>query len=286
MHAPRWVIVVGALLAAGRVRAGLPEPRFPFPEMNIAAQRAMLQQARPAPGPYAAGLGTMGAPVASIPLAPVLDRVRTAKTEFRAGTAEVHVFGGKSRNKKNWFVGFATDGGDTQFRNGRKMIHWALLNRTVRLELGGRRYSAHVDGKVTDKMHSVLVVEAEDKAEPKRSWTVEQLADAAYETGVPVTISGKEYRLMYTRDFDEDGDGEFAGYAADRSITLMTREGGKLIGYHWFEREIPRDAILVSKPKAVGADESKDGAFVVGLRVTPAGTLELYSPAGAGVAAN
>lgn len=285
MHAPRWVVVAGALLAAGSARAGLPEPAFPLPEMNIAAQRALLQQARPAPGPYAAGLGSMGAPAASIPLAPILDRIRTTRASFRAGDATVRVFGDKSRNKKNWFVGFAVDGGEAQFRNGRKMIHWGFLKRTVHLELGGRRYSAYVAGKLTDKIHSELIVEADDKSEPRRSWTAEQLADAAYDTGAPVSIAGKEYRLMYMRDFDEDGDGEFAGYAEDRSITLMTREGGKLIGYHWFEREIPRDSILVSRPKAVGADEAGDGALTIGLRLTPDGALEIYAPAGAAVAA-
>jgi hypothetical protein len=166
------------------------------------------------------------------------------------------------------------------------MIHWGFLNRTVHLELAGKRYSAYLAGKITDKMHSELVIEADDKSEPRRSWTVEQLADAAYETGVPVTLAGKEYRVMYTSDFDENDDGEFAGYAADRSITLMTREGGKLIGYHWFERELPRDAILVSHPKAVGADESRDGGLTLGLRLSPQGALELYTLAGAAVASN
>ncbi len=83
---------------------------------------------------------------------------------------------------------------------------------------------------------------------------------------------------MYTRDFNEDERGDFGGYTGDRSITLMTREGDKLIGYHWFEREIPGDRILVSTPKVAGADASRPGSFTVGLRLS-AGALEIYSPA-------
>lgn len=295
MTAARWSLIVGALLSAGRARAEPAEAAVHGAEaafFGAAAPVADLARARadafrPPPGAsYAVLPGTLGAPLAAVPLAPILDRVRSTRAAFRAGTATVHVFGGKSRNKKDWFVGFAVEGGDAQFRNGRKMIHWALLNRTVRFAVGGRKYSSFVDGKITDKMHSVLVVRPEDKSEAESRWTAQELADDAFDTGIPVTIGGREYRLLYTRDFDQGDDGEFAGYASDRSITLMTREGGRLIGYHWFEREIPSDSILVSSPRAVGADSSGEGALTVGLRRAPGGTLEIYSLAGARVASN
>ena len=185
-------------------------------------------------------------------------------------------FGGKSQNKKNWFVGFAPDGGVVQFYNGRKMLHWGPLRRTVHFVIDGRKYSAIFEGKLTDKMASRLTVEPEDKREPASSWTVQDLSEAAYAAGFPVAIGRKEYRLFYTRDFNEDEHGEFAGYTGDRSITLLTREGGVLVGYHWFEREIPSAGILVSAPKAVGADDARAGALTVGLRLND-GALEIYS---------
>jgi hypothetical protein len=227
---------------------------------------------------YAVVPGAYGAPLLSIPLAPLLDGVRSTKATFRAGDVVVHVFGGKSQNKKNWFVGFMPEGGEAQFRNGRKMIHWVMLNRTVHFEIAGRKFSAWVEGKLTDKMNSRLFVGPEDKSAAPSSWTVSQLSDFSWDAGFPVSLDGKEYRLMYTRDFNEDEKGEFSAYTGDRSLTLMTREGGKLVGYHWFEREIPSDRVLVSTPKAVGADGASAGTFTIGLRLA-AGALELFPAA-------
>ncbi|HXT02078.1 MAG TPA: hypothetical protein VN915_15485 [Elusimicrobiota bacterium] len=278
------LVALGALLAAivplsaVPASAGLPEFSASVEGLNFAAAQAIPQS------PPAWEAFSSGAQLQSIPLAPLLDGVRLTKGTFRAGGLVVHVFGGKSQNKKNWFVGFMPEGGEAQFRNGRKMIHWMMLNRTVHLVIAGRKYSAYVEGKVTDKMASRLVVVPEDRSETKSSWSVQELADFAYDAGAPVVLGGKEYRLMYTRDFNEDDKGEFAGYTGDRSITLMTREGGKLVGYHWFEREIPADRVLVSNPKAVGAEAAGAGSLAIGLRLV-AGTLELYSAAPAAVAA-
>lgn len=272
MKAPLAVLL---LLASARAWSATAEFGYSVPAAAFQAQRA--RQIRPAPGePFAVEPGALGAPVASVPLAALLDNVRTTKATFSAGGATVHVFGGKSRNKKNWFLAFVVDGQEARFYNGKKLLHWTFIKRTVHLELNGRRFSTYVNGKATDKIHSEIIVEPEGGG-ARSLWTAETLADDAYAAGAPVTFKGREYRLLYSRDFDENDDGEFAGYAADRSITLMTRENGKLIGYHWFEREIPRDSILVSHPKAVGADESKDGGLTIGLRLSPAGALELYS---------
>ncbi|MFI5347185.1 MAG: hypothetical protein ACHQ51_12500 [Elusimicrobiota bacterium] len=276
-RAPRWVVVAGLLLAAGR--AGAVSSDIAALGIDFSAVRAM--PLRPATGAaFLIEPSAAVAPLQTVPLAPLLDRVRSGRIVFRSGAATVHVFGGKSQNKKNWFVGFTVEGGEAQFRNGRKMLHWAFMNRTVHFQIGARKYAAYLEGKATDKLHSRVVVEPEDRSEPKSSWTVQEIADDSFDAGAPVVIGGREYRLLYTRDFNEDEDGEFSGYTGDRSISLMAKENGKLIGYHWFEREIPADRVLISTPKAVGADESRAGTLTVGLRLN-AGALEIYPASGA-----
>jgi hypothetical protein len=275
-RAPRWVVIAGLFLAAGR--AGAVSPELADFQFDFTAVRAM--PLRPAPGAaFSVEAASFQAPLQSIPLAPILDRVRMGRIVFRSGNSLVHVFGAKSQNKKNWFIGFEAAGGEAQFRNGRKMLHWAFMNRTVHFQIGSRKYSAYLEGKATDKMHSVVVVQPEDPLEPKSSWTVQEIADDSFDAGTPIAIGGREYRLLYTRDFNEDGDGEFGGYTGDRSITLMAKENGKLVGYHWFEREIPSDRVLISTPKAVGMDDSRAGAMTVGLRLN-AGVLEFYPATG------
>jgi len=274
------LLALGALLAAVPASAGLGEFSAAVEGLNFAAVRA-IPQAPPAAAEGAAPAACAAASC-SIPLAPLLDGVRATKATFRAGNVVVHVFGGKSQNKKNWFVGFMPEGGEAQFRNGHRMIHWVMLNRTVHFEIAGRKYSSWIEGKVTDKMNSRLIV-ADDKSGERSSWTVSQLSDFAYDAGYPLVLAGKEYRLMYTRDFNEDDKGEFAGYTGDRSISLLTREDGKLVGYHWFEREIPGDRVLVSTPKAVGAESANAGTVSFGLRLG-GGRLELSAISGAAVA--
>jgi predicted lactoylglutathione lyase len=265
------LLVLGSLLAAGPASAGLPEFSTAVEGLDFAAARA-IPQGPPAAAAAAAVAASCDGASCAIQLAPLLDGVRATKATFRAGNVVVHVFGGKSQNKKSWFVGFMPEGGEAQFRNGHKMIHWMMLNRTVHFEVAGRRFSAWIEGKVTDKMNSRLVVAAESGE--RSSWTVQQLSDYAFDAGERVVLAGKEYRLMYTRDFNEDDNGEFAGYTGDRSLSLLTRQDGKLIGYHWFERDIPIDRILVSRPKAVGADSASAGTLAFGLRLS-GGVLDL-----------
>lgn len=285
---PLWALVLVAGLTAGRAWAVPAESAAlageatflrsaSLPGLDFTEIRAMARQPPPAE-PSTVPVGTYGPPAASIPLAPLLDAIRGMKTTFRAGDVVVHVFGGRSQNKKNWFVAFAPEGSDEEWRNGRKMLHWALLSRTVHFEIAGRRYASYLQGKVKDRMQSLIVVEPEDKSEPRSSWPLQELSEAAYATGLPVTIAGREYRLHYMRDFNEDDRGEFAGYSGDRSITLTTRLGDKFVGYHWFEREIPGDAILVSTPKLLGADESPVSPLTLGLRLNQAGELEIHVP--------
>lgn len=266
MKAPRWIVLLAALAAVSPARAAEFAASMGGLGFSFQLSRAMPQMPAPA-----------AAPAARIPLAPLLDNVRGTRAAFRARNgAVVHVFGDKSVNKKNWFIGFAEESApDAQFRQGKKMLHWMVLKRTVHFDLGGTRYDAWIEGKATDKMHSVVVVEPSDHRGPRATWTVQELTDDAYDAGYPVTLAGREYRLLYTRDFDEDVNGEFSGYTGDRSITLLTKEGGSVAGLHWFEREIPRDRVLVTTPKLNGADDARAGTTVLGLKLDGS-TLELY----------
>jgi hypothetical protein len=282
-------MIAAAAFAAGRAWAGPAELSAALgrsellqaaPAFDFAAARA-VQQRPPADTAILGAPGAYGAPIRTIPLAPLLDAVRETKATFRAGNVVVHVFGGKSENDKNWFVEFAPEGAGAQFFKGSKMIHWSIvLNGTAHFEIAGRKYSAYIQGKAkpSERMQSVLIVQPDDKSEPQSRWTIQEITDDYYAAAEPLSIGGKEYRLTYTRDFNEDGNGDFSGYTADRSIVLMTCEGGNTIGYHWFEREIPRDRILVSTPKAVGVDDETAGKLTVGLLVNPAGALEVYAP--------
>jgi hypothetical protein len=230
------------------------------------------------PGPRVLPPGSLGRPAAVAPLPSLLDNIRRTAAAFRAGSATVRVFGAKSANRNNWFVGFAEDGGDAQFRDGRAMIHWYFIKRTQRVEFGGRGYSVYIDGSVTDHLASRLVVKPDDRSEGRSSWSIRELSDDAYAAGWPVTLGGREYRLLYSRDFDEDARGEFAGYDGGRSIVLMWRDGGGYHAYHWFQREIPSGRVLVTSPAAAGADGLAPGSVTLGLSLTPSGALELYGP--------
>lgn len=216
-------------------------------------------------------------PAATVRLSSILDNVRRTSAKFDTGQDVVHVFGDKSQNKNEWFIGFAPENADAQFYKGKKVLRWwPVFRGSVNFEVGGRKYKAQLDGSLTNRMGSKLVVEAEDGRQ-KVSWTIAQLSKAAFEAGSPVTISGREFRLLYSQNFDESASGDFVGYTGDRSIVLMYKSGDKYEGFHWFEREIPRDTMLVSTPRAAKADDTyAAGAFSLGLRVTN-GVLELYS---------
>lgn len=271
-------LAAAVLLLAATARAASGDDAFAAASgvrFETAYLRAMPQQP-PQNASYEAGLGALGKADETIHLAHLLDNGRRASTTFKAGNTVVHVFGTKSQNKKEWFVGFAPEGEDAQFRKGKKMLHWVFINRTVHLEIAGRAYSAWVEGKATDRLHSKLIVEP-DGGGARAEWTVDDLSASAYAAGAPVKVGGREFRLLYSRDFVEDGKGDFGGYSGDRSIVLMYKDGSSYSGFHWFEREIPSDKILVATPRSAKADDSyAAGSFSLGLRLAN-GVLELYS---------
>ena len=269
--------LLGILITAVSATARASEFNPSFAEIDFAAARA-VPQAPPAGSAFAVAPGAYGAPLHTIPLAPLLDQV--SPVSFRSGGVNVRLFGGISENKNNWFTTFVPDNEAAMFFQGRAMLRWHFVFRGVaHFEIGPRKYDVHLDGNAIHPMESRLVVSPKDRAEAPSSWSLQELADKAYSSGVLFKIRGQEYSLMYTRDFNEDDHGHFDKYTGDRSITLVFHEGDRLFSYHWYEREIPSGSILISTPDKVDADKAfpgiHPGTLTVGLRLNN-GALEIY----------
>lgn len=245
---------------------------------------AVLALQRRKPLNAIADRAVMGDPAVSIALDPLLDNMRRTATVFQIGGKTVRLFGDKSQNKKSWFLGFAEDGqADAQFRKGEKMLNWGIVMRgEAEITLDGRPFKVKLHGQLRNRMQSRIVIEPKAKGalDPKITITVQQVSDGVFAAGRPVRFAGRDFRLLYTRNFNETDRGDFAGYSGDRSIVLMFRQGEKLLGYHWFERAIPTGSeVLVSTPRAADEDDGgQAGGFTLGLRIGEGRALELYSP--------
>jgi hypothetical protein len=220
------------------------------------------------------------APSATLRLAPLLDNARRTGETFRAGTRVVHVFGDVSDDKNDWFVGFAPEGEEAQYRNVKKMLKVGIFGGSAHVTIDGRAYTARVDANVMHRMRSTLVVTADDGSMPAASWTAKQISEALYQAGYPLTLDGREYRLLYMRSFVEDGSGNFGRFNGRRSVVLMFRDGEDFSGYHWYEDQIPSDAVLFTTPPATGSDHAVASSARIGLRLQSDGVLGVYLPVG------
>jgi hypothetical protein len=275
LFATGGALLAAVLLAPALARASEAEFGGPLPEFEFAAFRPLA--APPPPGiPFLTPEEGLGAPAAVVALAPLLGDLRTTRAAFRAGGATVRVYGERSRNKGNWFIVFAADGGDAQFRDGRKMIHWAMLKRTVHFSIGGKSFSSYIQGNISNRMQSRLVVSADDRSQPDSSWSIQEITDDGFAAGAPVALGGREYRLFYARDFDENGDGDFAGYTGGRSIVLVARDRGGFTGYHWLESDVPRGGALAVAQKPAFSDRDDAASLPLALSLTPDGRLAIY----------
>jgi hypothetical protein len=156
------------------------------------------------------------------------------------------------------------------------MIHWAFLHRTVHFVAGGKAFSAYIQGDLGDRMQSRLVVAPEDRSQAPSSWSIQEITDDGYEAGRPVTLGGREYRLFYGSDFDQNDDGTFGAFTGGRSLVLVTRDGGRFTAFHWSESDIPRDGVLSVSEKPAFADEPSAGPLLLGLRRSASDDLEIY----------
>lgn len=242
-------------------------------------------QRKPAPVNAIADRAVMGAPAATVELDPLLDNMRRTPTAFQVGGKTVRVFGDKSQNKKSWFLAFAEEGSglDAQFRKGEKLLNWGFVMRgEAEVTLDGRPFRVKLNGQLRNRMQSKIEIEPKTKGstDPKVTITVQQVSDGVFAAGHPVRLGGRDFKLLYTRNFYESDRGDFAAYSGDRSIVLMFRQGGKLMGYHWFEAAIPKDeTVLIATPRAADEEDGGQvGTFTLGLRMGPRRALELYYP--------
>lgn len=267
-------VLVLAAFSCSAAHAAETELGGALPDFNFAALRPLA--VRPADAAFVAPPGSLGAPTAVAPLPSLLDNLQRTRATFRAGATTVHVFGEKSRNKGDWFIGFAPEGGSAQFQPGRKMIHWMMLKRTVHVWLAGKSFAAYIQGDVSNRMQSRLVVAPDDRSGPAASWSIQELTDDGDEAGWPVTLGGRDYRLFYTRDFNQNDAGDFSGWTGGRSITLVARDGTRYSAFHWEESDIPTDSVLSVCKKPAFADQADQQPLALGLRRRADGALEIY----------
>ena len=274
MRGSRLGVLAAAVFSCVAAHAAEMELGGALPDFHFAALRPLA--VRPPDAAFTTPSGSLDAPTAVAPLPSLLDNLQRTRAAFHAGATVVHVFGEKSRNKGDWFIGFAPEGGSAQFQPGRKMIHWMMLKRTVHVWLAGESFSAYIQGDVSNRMQSRLVVAPDDRSGPASSWSIQELTDDGFEAGWPVALGGRDYRVFYTRDFNQNDAGDFSGWTGGRSITLVARDGARYSAFHWEESDIPTDAVLSVCEKPAFADRADQGPLALGLRRRADGALEIY----------
>ena len=220
-----------------------------------------------------------------VELSPLLDTVWRKGVVFQAGPATVHISGMKSVNgKKNWFLTVWEEGAEApRFINGRSIVHYRpffspvpLMDGSAMIEVGQRRYKLTIEGQLINRSDSRLRVEPQDKSERRSEWKVRKVADAAFESGTPITLRGEKFRLLYTRNILEDDDGGFKGFAGDWTLVFMTVENGEYVAYGFSQAEVPVGSVGVFSQAPAGEDCESTRPLRVGLRLDGAGNLEVY----------
>jgi hypothetical protein len=228
-------------------------------------------------------LGSLGAPAAVVPLDRLLNGVRATKTVFYAGSMPVHVFGSKSENNlglTGWFLQLYPEGATNElFFNGVAMSRVLVkFWGSGRAQINGMEFDMHLDINLGDTSSSRLEIDQKKPAGAKISFSAAEIAKGAYATGCPLRLGGTEYRVLYGQNYWTKGE-QFGGYTANRSIVFMFSDGKDFSSYSFLEKDIPRDGILISTPPKSLADEKKSpGNLTLGLRLDPAGNLEVYYP--------
>jgi hypothetical protein len=226
---------------------------------------------------------------ALVPLPRILNNMRRTAVTFKAGGADVHVFGLKAQNNSGmsgWYVGFAVEGGETVFYRGYDALHLRKLgvgpDRKLRIVLNGRPFELQVKASMLRPMTSRVVITPLEPGVPPVEFTVAQLADGVFAAGWPVTLEGREYRVLYTENIVETGaSGEDAApggrvrLSGDRAIALMFKDKGGVSAYGWLERNIPRDRPAVTWTVAKGADSDGDPGPALSAMIDAEGRLDL-----------
>jgi hypothetical protein len=232
-----------------------------------------------------------------VPLPSLLNNMRRTPAVFKAGGALVHVFGVRAQNNPGltgWYIGFAVDGGETVFFKGADALHLRKLgvgpDRHLAIKLNGQAFDLQVKVAITNTMKSRVVITPMEKGALPIEFTVAQLAEQVYEAGWPVSLGGRDYRLLYTENILEIPGTDAApappggrvAPSSDRVIALLFLDGkGGVSGYGWLERLIPRDRPLVTWTVAKGADADGDKGPAFSVMIDAQGRLDLryLSPA-------
>ncbi len=288
------LMLIAGLILAASLQSAAPAQAIPALEMlpQIASEDGRpLDFSRFAPephpvapaAPHVVPAGTLGAAATVVPLSRIFESMRATRTVFYAGGVPVHIYGGKSENNlglTGWFLQLYPEGApDVLYFNGAAMAHVLVkFWGSSRVEINGAQFSMHMDISIGDPPSSRLEIEPKKPAGAKISFTAGEIARGTYETGYPLRLGGKEYRVFYGRCYLSQG-AQFAGYSPNRSIVLMFPDGKSYSAYTFYEKDIPRGGILVSTPEKSLADEKKTpGDLTLGLRIDPSGDLEVYYP--------
>ncbi len=237
----------------------------------------------------------LGRPIYTVVLPPILDADRRTSAVFMAAGVPVHVFGTKSENRKSWFIEFWPENAARPiFVKGNKLprikvLGLSLLNDAMTMKFNHIPYRVYIDLCVSDTMQSRLVIKSMDGRGESATFLIADMVRDAYETGVPLRLGGKDYRLIYSRNFIEDGNGGFARYSGDNLLVFMTLDGDKVGGFHVLDTDIPRAGagVLVSAPSEA-RQNSKDSPdqTTVALSRDAVGNLKIYYPVPAAFAAH
>ncbi|HVC08426.1 MAG TPA: hypothetical protein VNH15_00620 [Elusimicrobiota bacterium] len=225
-------------------------------------------------------------PMYTVALPAILDADRRTSAMFMAGSVPVHVFGTKSENKKSWFIEFwPENAAQPIFVKGSKLpsikvLGLSLFNGALTMEFNHISYRVYINLCVSDMMRSRLVVKPADGRGQAATFLIADLVRDAYQTGVPLNIGGKAYRLVYSRNFIESND-SFERYSGDNLLVFMTFNGNKVGGFHVIEQDIPRTGagMLISTPSKERRNSSDSpDQTTVGLSRDAAGNLKIYYP--------
>lgn len=226
-----------------------------------------------------------------VPLPALLNNMRASRAVFKAGDAVVHVFGVRAENNpglSGWYIGFSVEGGETVFFKGADALHLRKLgigpDRHLAIKLNGRAFDLQVKVAITNTMKSRVVITPMEKGAAPIEFTVAQLAAGVYEAGYPVSLGGRDYRLLYTDNIvevpgtetDPMPTGGRVVPSANRAIGLLFLDGkGGVSGYGWLERSIPRGNPLVTWTVAKGADADGDPGPALSVMIDAQGSLDL-----------
>jgi len=244
-----------------------------------------------------------------VPLPALVNNIRRGAITTYLDGRRVRVFGNKSQNTKEWFIGFITDDGAVRLFKGKKALYLdskvlgaiaglfgPSMDNHLILEFYGRLYDVQIIGNAGDRMQSQIAFtpsrlkpgralrpdrrpefsDVEHAGERRTIGSIQQLIDLGERAAHPVPLGGVEYRLFYGEGFVEDKHGEYGGPSGDLSVAVIFRDRhGKSAGFHWFVKDISRERLVVSRPFIRGGVDNCRVGPTFGLMLMSDGQLDM-----------